>query len=263
MPSKILQRIQKVVHEEQRNWLTLVVGKTGSGKSYASARLCQLLDKNFGVDRVCFTPKSFMDLVKTDLPPGSCILADEIGSWLPAREFMSQANRLLSIVLQTFRFKRFIIFWSTPISKFVDVNLRTLADSLIETQNIDRKRQIVITKYKYVTVNPVTGKEMFKFPRIPRPRDSPLTIMKYNIGKPSPEFVKLYEKKKKKRMNPLYSDIADKFAQLEQYNKPKVSKKDTILKLLNGGVKEGMIADSLGTSLEYVRVVKSNNKPKD
>ena len=99
------------------------MGKVGSGKSIGvGLSLASIMDKKFNIARVVFTPDDFMKCVRSDMPYGSFILADEIGSWMPARDYMTLANKLLSLVLQTFRYKRIGVIWTIPQNRQADIN---------------------------------------------------------------------------------------------------------------------------------------------
>jgi len=222
--SKILKYIHDNIYSEQRNWLCLVMGKVGSGKSFSALRIAELMDKNFNIDRVVFNEDDFMNLVRSNLPKGSFIVADEIGSWLPAREYMTMTNRLLSYVLQTFRFKQLGILWTTPVSRFVDKNLRSMADATLETLKVYRSKQEVECKFKNYEINPITGKEYYKFPVVLRPDGSHITITRVFISRPSPELEKAYLKKKKEHMDKFYDKIHQTLKYLDKTGKKYLGK---------------------------------------
>ena len=93
----ILQRFRN-----NRDVRILVTGPGGVGKSWFCIRVAELIDPRFTDDpkkaveeQVCFKAETFMRAVTT-LPPFSVIVYDEPGQTFFSREFMSEANRLLS-----------------------------------------------------------------------------------------------------------------------------------------------------------------------
>ena len=148
-----------------------------------------------------------MELIRSDLPSGSFILADEIGSWMPARDYMTLANKLLSLVLQTFRYKRIGVIWTIPQNRQADINVRTMSDVTIETLKIHRSTQRVETKFKYVELNPLSGNVLRKFPVITSEDNRKYTITKVFFGRPRKELEKLYLEKKEEHMENFYAQI--------------------------------------------------------
>ena len=71
----IRQRIKK-----NKNFLGVITGPTGSGKSYAGLTICKEVDPEFDETRVIFKAKDLMSLINSgELKAGSTILWDEAG----------------------------------------------------------------------------------------------------------------------------------------------------------------------------------------
>lgn len=204
---KLAQGVHENIFTERRNWLCIVIGRVGSGKSLASMSLAKMFDPTFNLDRVLFDENAFMEAVQSDLPPGSFLIGDEIGSWMPAREYMTTVNRLLSYVLQTWRFKRFGIFWTVPQRRQVDINIRSMADMLMEMMTIHRDIQATEVKLKFVQTNPTTGFERTPFPKVTRIGEGDITINRCMIPRPARSFEKAYERKKMDVMAKFYERI--------------------------------------------------------
>ena len=214
---KIVARIYENFFGENRNMLFLILGKVGSGKSYTAMSMAEIMDPDFSIDRVVFDENEFMNLMNDNtLKPGSFILCDEIGCWFGNREYMMLTNRMISHVLQTFRYKRLGLLWTIPQRRLVDINLRSLSDMIIETLNIWRDTKTCIVKMKYSVVNPLTGHELTPFPVISREGGPPITINTCLFPHPSDDIVVQYEKKKKVAMERMYEEyrmtmVNDKF----------------------------------------------------
>jgi len=177
------------------NCIVAIVGDTGSGKSYTALRLAEQLDPNFNVDRVAFTGERFLELLKEDLPKGSCIIFDEAGVDFQARAFMSFLNRALSFALQTIRLKNHNIFFTLPDINFMDAQGRKLIHMIMVVKKRLRSRKVAIVKPYIISTNHRTGKVYDILPRIIV--DGQLSkIDKLEIKLPSIKLRRAYERKK-------------------------------------------------------------------
>src|SRR5437870_4384364 len=95
-----------------KNFLCAVLGPTGSGKTYTALRIAEEIDPSFGSSRIVFNPVDFMKILK-GLPSGSVIVFDEAGVGMSAQEWQKKANKIFNYVLQTFRFRNIIVFFTT------------------------------------------------------------------------------------------------------------------------------------------------------
>jgi len=150
-----------------QNFILLVVGPTGSGKSYDAMELARDMDPGFTVDRIVFYPKDFVRVTKQGLPPGSVIMWDEVGVGLSAREWWSIQNKMIAYVLETFRRDRLILIMTTPNVTFIDKKVRALLHGFAET--IDKTftgNKFGYVKYFHIITNLREGKTMYRYPRI-------------------------------------------------------------------------------------------------
>lgn len=115
----------------------IIEGEGGIGKSWFALALAELLDPAFVNDperavenQIPFSAKDYLLAVKT-LPPFSVIIYDEPGQSFHHREFMSEANIILSKTMITYRFKRFISFMNIPGLGLVDKDGKMLVKFLV------------------------------------------------------------------------------------------------------------------------------------
>jgi predicted Zn-ribbon and HTH transcriptional regulator len=188
----IVESIRTRILKRNKNWLGIVVGDTGSGKSFSAIRLAQAIDPGFTIDRVVFNPNDFIALIRSDLPRGSAIVFDEAGVGMPSREWYSIQNKVLGYVLQTFRYKNYAVIFTVPSIDFVDVQARKLFHAYIETCGINYSIKAVKLKYKIPRYNNHMNKWFWIYPRIKGKRFETLWL-----GKPDKSFIKLYELKKR------------------------------------------------------------------
>lgn len=150
-----------------QNFILLIVGPTGSGKSYSAMEVARDMDQGFTTERIVFYPEDFIRITKQGLPPGSVIMWDEVGVGLSSRDWWSIQNKMIAYVLETFRRDRIILIMTTPNVGFIDKKVRALLHGFAET--IDKTftgDKFGYVKYFHIISNLREGKMMYRYPRI-------------------------------------------------------------------------------------------------
>lgn len=233
--SYILQRIR-----QNKNFLGCITGQTGSGKSWSALRMGEILDSDFNIQNVCFTPEDFMDLVneKTKkLKRGSVILYDEIQVTMSNLDYMSIQSKMINYVLQTFRHKGFILLVTSPYFQFINLTARKLFHSRMETISINPKEGYVSIKPFLLQVNQRKGDIYAKYLRVWTNKDGVVPIKILKVSKPSKQLVKDYEEKKTRFTTDLNNSISKDLNKINnpESNKPLTLKqKEVIESLLSG-----------------------------
>lgn len=181
--------------KDNKNLLAIFLGGTGSGKTYASLRYAELIDKKFSVDRVVFTTEEFMNVLNSGLKSGSVVVYDEIGVGHNARQWHSMANQMFNYILQTFRHRNIIVLFSTPDLSFLDKAARKLIHLTFTTVNINKDDKLCELKPLLTQNNPTYDKIYRKYPVI-LSMGKQQTINRVKFGLPSAELVEAYEAKK-------------------------------------------------------------------
>lgn len=260
MGRRFVEYVRDRLHKQNRNYLCAIVGPTGSGKSYSALRLAEQVDPDFSIGQVCFTPKEFMDLLNSGrLKRGSVIVFDEAGVAVNSRNFQSQTNKLLHYVNQTFRSNNYGVIYTLPDFGFLDVGIRKLVHSILETKKIDYNQEVVWVRPLMVENNAQSGKIYMKYPRV-RYAETPRlkkVITKMFVHKPSDRLIKDYETRKAAYNKGLQSDVQ---ATLNTQDKPPQSReqqtrdelkavyekvladKDRYLNASTGSINEGRVA---------------------
>jgi len=208
-----------VVHN--KNAMVLVVGATGSGKSYGALRLAEILDppdpvtgyEGFTIKRCVFDTEKFLELMKDGLDnntlrKGSVIIYDEMGIGHSNRNFYDSLNKALNFVFQGFRRENLIVFMTVPKLKFVDLQLRELMHYIIVPKKIDFKRNVLWCKGYIVHQDPMnrdnTPFMIWKAKVGSLDFDGVRDLEHWGVGMPSEKLRIAYEEKKKKFMFELY-----------------------------------------------------------
>ena len=184
------------LYKQNKNCLIVITGETGSGKSFSSLKLGELISDDFNINNVVFTAEAFTSLLKSGtLKEGSVVVWDEAGVGLNSRLFWSVLNQAIFFIMQTFRADNIVCILTTPDISFIDVGIRKLMHFKVEVQRIDYIKKQVITKLFRIKPNPRTGKIYHKYLKNKKLRNAKLS--RYRLGLPSEQLVKDYEEKKK------------------------------------------------------------------
>jgi len=189
--------VRKRIFNQNKNWLAIIVGETGSGKSYSGLKLCEMIDPGFNIDRVVFSAEEFMKVLNSgNLTKGSAVMWDETGVGLSAREWYSISNKAVNYVLQTFRRDNLAVVFTVPSMDFIDIQLRKLFHAYIETLSINRTENCVWVKFMNIQYSPRFDRVYFKYPRV-KVNGRIVVVNRVKIYKPSEQLVEQYEEKKK------------------------------------------------------------------
>jgi hypothetical protein len=210
--------------KNNKNFLCTITGPTGSGKSWTALSIAEILDPEFTVDRVIFKARELMKLINEEnLKPGSVIVWDEAGIDLSNRNWQSVTNKMLNALLQTFRHRNFILFFTVPYHDFIDSSSKKLFHGDFETQRINKILGEVILKPKLLQYNSNMGKWYRKYLKV-QINKKVVKIKRWSVPKPSAELVKAYEEKKSKFTKDLNLDIDKNLEKLEAKESKEINK---------------------------------------
>jgi len=109
-----LQKIVKVgIHKKDKDGVYIVDGEEGSGKSVLAMQLGRVLDENFCIERVCFTPEEFTKAIIRS-KKGQCVIYDEAFTGLSSRGSLSEVNKLLVSLMMEMRQKNLFVIIVMP-----------------------------------------------------------------------------------------------------------------------------------------------------
>jgi hypothetical protein len=227
--SYLLKYIWKKLYEDHEDFILLVVGKRGKGKSYASLRIGETHSNNLGIpftvaDNVKYTVKSMLNSVNSLVhAEGSCIVMEEAGVHANARKFMAEVNMALNFFTQTVRTRHYLIIFNLPKSKMTDFSVRSLASARLEIIKKDKQKMVSVGKLYLLDYDEFTKKEWRRFLRIRMRGQRKLHCVKaIEFALPSEQIIKDYEVKKKAYTAQLYKDlegsIGDEMGEIELEN---------------------------------------------
>lgn len=186
------------VHRDDKNYMCIICGETGGGKSMFGLRVCELLDPEFSVDQVAFELDDFMRLVEDrSYGEGSAILFDEVGVALDAATHYDENQLKINRILQTWREQNRILVMTAPHIHLIQKKSRGLLHGQFDMKNIDRDYYLSTAFYRGFSQDTDTGEIWKKNPRLRDPDDHRTKqFQTVSLFKPSPELVKPYNEKK-------------------------------------------------------------------
>jgi ABC-type dipeptide/oligopeptide/nickel transport system ATPase component len=188
------------------NFLCILEGETGSGKSYNALSISEKIDPEFdSKDQIAFT---FFDLMKiinrfNGMEAGHplakkkykvCIF-DEAQTDLSNRDWQSKVNKLFNYLLSTFRHQNIILFFTSPYSDFVDSASMKLLHARFECRGWDKDTGISSVRPKILQYN--ARQKKFYEHSLMVIRDGRMSKMTmWHIKKPSERVIAPYEEMK-------------------------------------------------------------------
>ena len=110
-----LDKVKKRVLTKDRDFVAVIDGEEGSGKSVLGMQVAKYLDPSFNIDRVVFNADQFMKLIKDpNIKKGSCILLDEAFSAANSRSSLTEVNRAMIGIATEMRQKNLFILMCLP-----------------------------------------------------------------------------------------------------------------------------------------------------
>lgn len=204
--SMITQRIKT-----NKNYMMLAQGETGCGKSYIALRLGELIDPNFSLDNVVFTPQQFSALLTSgNLKAGSVVVFDEAGVGMSSKEWASRSNKLISNITQTFRTNRLVVIFTLPSGRYLDSSIRNIFHAMIEPLGVEIGTTKNAFKLLKIEQNYRQNKTYYPYYRFKDKKTG--RFFKYaiiRIGKPTDALCEAYEKKRDAYLSSLQVDLSN------------------------------------------------------
>lgn len=191
--------LRRLYHNQ--NFLCVITGPTGSGKSYSMLKLMEILNPEKTpeeiIKNVAFDAHEYMARINSgELKPFDALGWDESGVGLSSRNWQSLANKSINYLLQTYRNMNLIGLFTLPYFTFLDAQSRKLMHSLIQTEYIDRNTNEAILKPYLLIVSQHTGKIYNPYLTV-MTEEGTIKVEGMALGLPSARLIELYEEKKK------------------------------------------------------------------
>lgn len=111
--TSITNKVKPKIKKKDFDWVWIVDGPEGSGKSVFSMQLAKVLDPKFNLDRVCMTPREFTKAI-LKAKKGQCVVFDEAFTGLSSRSSLTEINKLLVSLMMEMRQKNLFVIIVMP-----------------------------------------------------------------------------------------------------------------------------------------------------
>lgn len=206
-----LSYIRHRIVDQHKNFIIVVCGETGSGKSWTTLRIAELLDPNFTIDKVSFTPTNFVDNLADpkNKYPLSTLIFEESGVGLDNRNFYKDVNKFLVYIFQTFRLDQQIVLLNLPDFLGLDSKVRRLVHCMLLNPEINYQKNQSYWQPYFVKQDHRRGKVYHTFMRyVNGPMVTPLKCVPFKP--PSEALIKAYEAKAQEFKHGLQDEIKRK-----------------------------------------------------
>lgn len=248
---------------ENKNFLGVVVGGTGSGKSWSCLSLCESwykkhFNQEYPPENIGWNPSDIMNrIVNGNLNAGEILILEEGGTSMSSLEFQNKIAKLFNYILQSFRNKNIGLLINLPNFSMLNKQTRMLMHMLFQTYEIDKAKQRVVLVPYHLQYNQQTGKLYRHKPRIVV--DGVMEKIDFiSFPKPSDKLIKEYESKKLKFVDGLSREVLEDMQEYMQKRKALTEIELLILDCWQKGIfKQRDIADVIGR--HQVQVCKSEH----
>lgn len=258
----LIQNIQKRLYKQNKNWLSMITGPTGGGKSWSALSMAEKIDPDFNVDKVVLRPEEFMkNLADKSWGQGDVVIFDEAGAGMSAKEHMTKKNRVIDQILQTFRRQNIAVIFTVPSKSNVDKSVRRLLHTYIETKTIDYINERNHLKWLKMDYNRKIDKIYYHYPQVKQENGSTRKVKTVKMGKPSQDLIDAYEDKRdryqEEKNDELFEEIMDSMDKKVD-EEESVSKKEKIKQELkqNPGKGTKELSEEFDTDMAYISQIK-------
>jgi len=204
-----------------QHYMAAIVGPEGSGKSWTSLKIAELIDPSFDADRVMFDPHSFMEQLTEwkdqGETRGKMIVVDEAGVGIGSRSWYDKDQIQLNKVLQVIRSENMGMIFTLPRLSELDSQTRGRLRAMIKMDNMKPGRYADVRYLRWQPARDERSKVYRKYP-ILRNGASRKKIRRLRFGPPSQELVEAYESRKDTFQEKLYEDTTEQIGEDQEDN---------------------------------------------
>ncbi len=255
------------------NFVALLTGPTGIGKSWNAIQIAYLLDPEFdSVEQIAFNFIDLMRIINKFNNGGAndpanlhkkkfkiCIF-DEAQTSVSKRTWQAKANKFLLFLLSTFRHQRIIVLFTTPYEDYLDSNSLKLFHAKFECNGWSKKTKKSRVRPKILQYNPKKKKFYEHSLHVIRGKKT-YKLVHWDLNMPLPHLTQPYEQAKFAFTNALNKKIYDEM--MAEERKGEIVEEMKLTKELTNKQAQGVeayekygtmqkAADNLGISLSTV-----------
>ena len=185
---------------DNQNFVAVITGETGSGKSYSALSYCLQIDPTFNPEKqVVFYFKDLMQLINDDEfhnRQWKIIMWDEIQIEMSNRKWQSKLNQSIIQLLSTFRAQNIILIMTAPNKSMLDAQVKKLLHAEFKCKGFIKKTNLCKIMPRYCQYNPDKDRVYPHKLMHNRSGIGYIPVDNWYIGKAPKDVLKVYEDKK-------------------------------------------------------------------
>jgi nicotinamide riboside kinase len=244
------QEIWGRLNERNQHFMAVLVGPEGSGKSYTSLKIAELVDPTFTAERVMFNPADFLEQLQewkaAGETKGKMVVVDEAGVGIGTRSWYEKDQIKLNKVLQVIRDENMGIIFTVPSLKDLDSQARRRLRAYCEMVNLQEGKYADMKFLRWLPKRDDKNKTYRKYPVV-RVNGDHRKIRRLRFAPPTPELSRAYNQRKATFQAQLYDEAESEF----RGDDDQISEQDIADKIIDNGI-EQYKAVANGNGIEYI-----------
>jgi len=225
------------INRGNQHYMAALVGPEGSGKSWTSLKIAELIDPTFDADRVMFDPHEFMTQLTAwkdaGETRGKMIVVDEAGVGIGSRSWYDKDQIQLNKVLQVIRSENMGMLFTLPRLSELDSQTRGRLRAMIKMDDMKPGKYADVNYLRWFPARDERSKVYRKYP-IVSDGGKKKKVRRLRFGPPSAELVEAYEERKDIFQTKLYEDTTDQIGDGDE----SISEKEIAQSILDGDISE-------------------------
>jgi len=225
------------INRGNQHYMAALVGPEGSGKSWTSLKIAELIDPTFDADRVMFDPHEFMTQLTAwkdaGETRGKMIVVDEAGVGIGSRSWYDKDQIQLNKVLQVIRSENMGMLFTLPRLSELDSQTRGRLRAMIKMDDMKPGKYADVKYLRWFPARDERSKIYRKYPIVGKGARAK-KVRRLRFGPPSEELVKAYEARKDSFQTKLYEDTTEQIGDGDV----DMSEKEVVDQILDGDVTE-------------------------
>ncbi len=111
--TQLVSKVRPNIHKKDKDWVGVIDGGEGSGKSVLAMQIAIVLDPTFNLSRCCMTPEEFTRAI-IKARKGQCVVFDEAFTGLSSRASLTEVNRIIVSLMMEMRQKNLFVIIVMP-----------------------------------------------------------------------------------------------------------------------------------------------------
>ena len=206
------QEVWHRINSRNQHYMAALVGPEGSGKSWTSLKIAELIDPTFDADRVMFDPHTFMEQLTAwkdaGETRGKMIVVDEAGVGIGSRSWYDKDQIQLNKVLQVIRSENMGMLFTLPRLSELDSQTRGRLRAMIEMDGMKPGEYADVKYLRWFPARDERSKVYRKYP-IVGDGNAMRKVRRLRFGPPSEELIEGYEARKDTFQAELYAETTD------------------------------------------------------